>query len=64
MKKLRQEKSFRTMVWNILVIVLTYLITVLGNVPREIAPVLVMILRAVIKYINVNLLWDLGVEEE
>ena len=56
MKKLRQNKNFRTLVWNILVVVLTYLITVLADLPREISPVLVAVLRMIIKYINVELL--------
>jgi hypothetical protein len=62
MKKLRQNKNFRKLVWSIVVLVLSYATKELANIWREFAPLLVLVIREIVKYINVNLLWDLWVE--
>ena len=58
MKKLRQNKNFRKLVWSILVLVLTYIAQELTSIPREFAPLLVLIINEITKYINVELLGD------
>lgn len=59
-----QDKKIRKLVWSIVVIVLTFLVQYLTKMPREIAPLLVLIIREITKYINVNLLGDLWVDKE
>ena len=61
MKKLRQNKNFRKLVWSILVLVLTYIAQELTSIPREFAPLLVLIINEITKYINVELLGDIWV---
>ena len=61
MKKLRQNKNFRKLVWSILVLVLTYIAQELTSIPREFAPLLVLIINEITKYINVELLGDVWV---
>jgi hypothetical protein len=56
---MRQNKAFRILIWSIVVLVLGYTATELTNMPREFAPVLVLILNMVIKFINVEILGDL-----
>jgi len=59
MKKLRQNESFRKLIWSIVVLILTFSIQYLSNLPREFSPLLVLIVREITKYINVELLGDL-----
>jgi len=63
MKKLRQNESFRKLIWSIVVLILTFSIQYLSNLPREFSPLLVLIVREITKYINVELLGDLWVEK-
>ena len=59
MKKLRQNEPFRRLVWSIVVLILTFGTQYIANLPRELSPLLVLVIREITKYINVELLGDL-----
>lgn len=63
-KKLRQFKPFRIAFWKIVVVLLTFIWGELGNIPIEYYAPIAFIIDTLIKYINVSLLWDIGVEEK
>jgi len=59
-----QDKTVRKLAWSIVVIILTFLVQYLTNMPWEIAPLLVLIIREITKHINMKYLDDLGVDKD
>lgn len=68
MIKLRQNKDFRSMCWDILTAICTYGISVLAWLPSEyqltVVPIATLILRRVMKYLNVRFFNDLWVIDQ